>query len=45
MGKCTQIHHTGQDHWVTSVHTETNEAYILDSLLEKLTVSQEIQLS
>ena len=45
MGKCTQIHHTGQDHWVTSVQTETNETYILDNLLEKLTVSQEIQLS
>jgi hypothetical protein len=45
MGKCTQIHHTGQDHWVTSVQTETNETYMLDNLLEKLTVSQEIQLS
>jgi hypothetical protein len=45
MPKCTQIHHTGQDHWVTSVQTETNETYILDNLLEKLTVSQEIQLS
>ena len=44
-GKCAQIHHTGQDHLVTSVQTDTNETYILDSLLEKLTVSQEIQLS
>ena len=44
-GKCAQIHHTGQDHLDTSVLTDTNETYILDSLLEKLTVSQEIQLS
>ena len=39
-GQCVQIHHTSQDHWVTSVQTN-----ILDSLFEKLTVSQEIQLS
>ena len=44
-GKCAQIYHIGQDHWVTSVRTDTNETYILDSLFEKLTVSQEIQLS
>jgi hypothetical protein len=43
--KCAQIHHTCQDHWVTSVQTDTNETYILDILFEKLTVSQEIQLS
>ena len=43
--KCAQIHHTGQDHWVTSVQSDTNETYILDILFEKLTVSQEIQLS
>jgi hypothetical protein len=44
-GKCAQINHTGQDHSVTSVQTDTDETYILDSLFEKLTVSQEIKQS
>ena len=44
-GQSVQIHHTGHDHWVTSLQTCTNEIYVLDSMFKKLTTSLEIQLS